>query len=321
MKRKAPTKRTSGSKTERKKKAKKVTSKGQEPQSQEVLLLVVCTSMQYPYMKIEDILEEEGDRLNLYGVVLDSSAPHYVEKTGKYIAIMKLIDGTVNPASSSKKEDYLTAVFLADAEHLVPCVTQVGNIVRVHRGRTKKAKGTHELSCAVNGVGAWTVFDLNGSTKAVSQSGKTYTFTQNDKEELSEIRKFAKNFFKKHELDKMSLSEGAKKKPDDFDTLCVVLESVKGKARSLTLCDEQKVVKLEIPKGREVPRLEEMGVVKIVSAEYKDKATLTMNEYTNVMKVPDDFMSAKEIVKEVKGKGAAKEIKKKIKEVSKQTSH
>jgi hypothetical protein len=244
-------------------------------------------------------MENEQDRVNVYSVVLDCSAPYFMDKTNKYLCTIKLIDETVYPGLADK--DLLSATFFAKEQKDFPAVSKIGSIIRIHRGQTKKFKEKLQLNCDVNIKGAWSLFDPTEGSIAVAHTGKSYTFTASDKERLKMLRGFTRKFFTKNEVSGITLQEAAHAKPKDFDSICLVLDT---KARAaedgksmirLTLCDSTKVVKLEIPPGK-YAHIAPLDVVRLRSANYVEDGTyarLTLSEYSNVLRVPPIYKSAK----------------------------
>lgn len=249
-------------------------------------------------MKLNTLLSEEKDRVNVYAIVLDCSAPYYMDKINKYQCTMKLFDSSLNP----EKADPMEATVFAKSIDEVPHVKKVGTIIRLHRVQTKKHKKTYQINCNVGVKGAWVLFDPIVGTGPIEESGKKHTTTPEDKTALADIRKFAKNYFSKNELNAMTLKEAEKKKPKDFDTLCVVKDvKKKGTTSKVTLCDGDKTVKLDVPTSAHFEIVPD-AVIRIRSANYTDKKcdTIELNEYSNVLTVSEEYKSAKELLKEVK---------------------
>lgn len=207
---------------------------------------------------------------------------------------MKLIDDTVNP---KEKVEFMPATVFAGVEKAIPTFAKVGSIVRLHRTFTHKFKGTWQLNCDV-GKGAWLVFDPIEGAQPVDQSGKSFTFNDDDKTRLKDIRKFAKDFFAKNELPGITLKKAAADKPKDFDTICFVNKAKK--ADKVEIRDADTVVGLTIPKGRKIA-LKDGEVIRIRSANFdKPCKVISLNDYSSVLKVPEEFKSAKTLIKKIK---------------------
>jgi hypothetical protein len=236
-----------------------------------------------------------------------------MEKISKYQCTMKLIDETINSGVDTKGNiEFINATIFAKTAAEIPKAPKIGSIIRLHRAQTKKHKGKPQLNCDVNIKGSWVLFDPTDGVTALASSGKTHTFTTQDKSTLKELREFLKKYFTKHDLDFVTLKEAAKKKPKDFDTLCYILEiKKKGTGETVKMCDADKVVKLDIPAKRGV-HLTVHEVVRVRSANYADdkKAdTLELNEYSNILRVPKEFKSAKELLEKMKDSEGAEGVK------------
>jgi hypothetical protein len=246
---------------------------------------------------LNTLLKEEKDRINIYAIVLDSSAPYFMEKTNKYQCVMKLFDPSLNP----EKADPITATIFAKTKADVPHVTKVGSIIRLHRILTKKYKKTFQINCDVGIKSAWLLFDPVTGTTPISESGKGHTFSPEEKSILAELRKYAKNYFTKNALKAVTLKE-AEKKTKDFDAICYVEDvKKKGAISKATLCDADRTVKLDVPSNTKLPIVPD-EVVRIRGVDYADKKceTLKLNEYSNVLKVSEEFKSAKDLLKKLK---------------------
>lgn len=258
-------------------------------------------------------MDKEQDRVNCYAVVLDCSAPYYMEKTAKYLCTLKLIDETVCGNSKDKSApEYLTATMFARTADELPPITKVGTILRIHRGQIKKHKDVMQLNCDVNIKAAWIIFDPVDGQSPIAKKGKQFTFTPKDVTRLKSIRKFLKEHFEKNELDAITLKEAEKKKPKDFDALCFVMDvKTKAKAERIKLCDGTKIVKVDLPitrKGMVIP----LEVVRVRGVDFDAKKKfkyLTLNEYSSVLRVPSDFASAKALLKDIHGPKVPEEIK------------
>lgn len=205
---------------------------------------------------------------------------------------MKLIDSSLNSNVAQKSyEKFMYASFVGKTIDLIPNITEVGCIIRVHRGRNKKSRGVFELNCSINGIGAWALFSLDDSkTEPIQKSGKSYTFTENDEENLTQIREFGKEFFKKYDIqDDENLSNAISKNLKDFSVICMILDiNYEGNLAYIKIYDNKNEATLEIAK-KKTESLKKFDVINIVNVDFKNKDTIIMNEYSNIMKIPNDF--------------------------------
>ena len=292
-------------------KAKKVSkAKGLSPKREP------STRKAYFYHKLKDLIKEELDRINLYGVVMDCSGTYYIEKAEKYVCTIKLIDDTLNPDTASKgTPEYLTATMFAKTAAQLPQPTKIGSILRIHRGQTKENKGTFQINCDVNIKGAWTLFDPTDSVAPAEKSSKQYTFTPSDKATLKKIREFSKKYFENNELASIAFEKAEKERPKDFDTVCYVLDiKTKGYDTRVLLCDKQKVVKLRIPKTRTISFAPLMAV-RLRSANFEGHGhsnSIKLNDYSNIVRVPDEYKSASLLLDAIKSKKVSAEVSEKL---------
>jgi hypothetical protein len=263
---------------------------------------------EYVYEKIEDITGEEKDRLYLFAVILDISSPYKVGE--KYIASAKLMDKTVNPGL---KTEFIKCSFFAKAKEELPQPTKVGSIVRIHRGWTRTYQKAMQLNVDVDIKSAWLLFDPTEGALPIAQTGRTFTWVEKDNVRLKEIRQFAKEYFAKNELTAISLKEAMDKQPKDFDPICLVVDVKKkdDKVRYM-LVDDGKIVKLTVEQGR-FPSVGPQDVVKMRAAYYVDEdkefKTLKFEDYSNMLRLPKEYMTAKTFHNLLKGKKVSEEIK------------
>ena len=233
-----------------------------------------------------------------------------MESAKKHLCTAKLIDTTVYPDVGHGLPDFVSATFFSDNPEEIPQAAKVGSILRIHRGDLKSYKDTMQLNCDTSIKGAWVLFDPTDGITGIATSGKQYTFTPADRETIKSLRKFSLNYFTKHELAAVTLKEAEKKKKD-FDCLCVVLETKKkGSFDRVRLCDGEKVVKVDIPVIRKL-HISPEEVVRVRSANYADGkafSRLTLNEYSNILRVPKEFKSAKTLLEHIKRKDLAADI-------------
>ncbi len=237
-----------------------------------------------------------------------------MDKTNKYQCTIKLIDETVH---ESKKNSFVPVTIFAKTVEEIPRVPKVGSVIRLHRAQTKKFKGKTQLNCDVNIKGAWVIFDPVESQNPIDTSGKNFTFVERDRALLKESRKFAKEYFAKTELHGTTLQDAEDKKMNEFDVLCMVMEvKKKGEVDHVKLCDPTKVVKLDIPRSRKIA-ITAGEIVRLRGVSYSDGKkddVLKMEEYSNILRVPDEYKSAKELTKAVEGNKANSKVKAKMAE-------
>ena len=270
------------------------------------------TPRDYIYSTLKDLLERELDRINVYAAVLDCSGIYYAKSIEKYMCTIKLIDNTLNPHSFTPGlPGFMSVTMFSRSIIQLPKPPTIGSILRIHRGQTKKTKDYYQLNCDVNIKGAWVVFDSANSIVPVSESGRTHTFTPKDKIRLGDIRKFAKNYFESYNLENITLDMGYKKSLNEFDTNCYVLDVKKKEQNTrILLCDNTKVAKLYLPYKYPISFIPS-SVVRVRSTSFithNHKTFLDFNDYSNIIAIPKEYMSAIELINIIKSEKMSKDV-------------
>jgi len=232
-----------------------------------------------------------------------------MEKTNKYQCTMKLFDDSLN----LNRIEPLTATVFAKTAEEIPHVSKVGSIIRLHRVHTVKYKKSYMINCDVVVKSAWVLFDPSESMDPIDESGKGHSFTPEERKILVDARKFAKSYFTKHELKGITFKQ-AEKKVEDFDVICYVMDVKKNHAGTkATLCDTDKIVKLDVNDKNRV-NLVAGEVVRIRSANYTDKNfnNIGLNEYSNVLSLAKDFKSATELMQDINSDNTDDRVKSKL---------
>ncbi len=263
----------------------------------------------YIYSKLKDLLDKEEDRINLYASVLSCSAPYYVDSLKRYLCTMKLIDETLNPEEPAKgKKEFLSATVFANTKGNVPQPARIGTIVRIHRGQTKKFEKSFQLNCDVDIKAAWVLFDPNENYIPISHTGHKYTFIEDDKKRLKDIRKFTEKFFKSFDVTEAST---VSPKSNEVDILCQLMNRKrKDKEEKVVLFDGKKFIKLVMHAGtydKVAP-----GDVVYVRATKAKGDHYTLNDFSSILKVPKEYKSAADLIKKIEKEKKNKEFKDKL---------
>jgi len=264
-----------------------------------------------PFKDLSKEERKEGKKY-FYAFVLDASAPCLNEKKTKYTAVLKVADDTVNPLvpeNSNKKP--IKIYFFCKREGAVPCITEVGTIIRVHRATTQVHEGKLSMYCDINNFGSWCTFKLKSDTaedryQPISHSDSSFQFLPADKARLDEIRKVASNSIKnliQFEFCK-SIEDATKHKFDD-DFLALILKKKETKDKKnfkIKFCDATTMGKLifskEINKKFE---LESGQVVRIRSINYNEKEKcFFLKPHSNMIKIPEISKTSKEFMSKLK---------------------
>jgi hypothetical protein len=246
---------------------------------------------------LNELLTKEQERVNLYAVVLDASSPYFVKEIEKYMCVLKLIDDTVNPNEAKGKiPPYISLTCFSRNKADLPVIDRMGYVIRIHRGDTKKFSKSFQLNCDMGIKGAWILFDPSEGSTPVKFSGRTYTFVEDDKKRVKEIRRFGDKFFKDNDATEFA-SIGAN--VDEVDLMAMVMsrESSKKGYDKLTVFDGEEFIKLDIEKPRFAHILNQ-DIVRIRGIMQK-KNEFLVNDYSNVIRIDKDHSAAKELKKKV----------------------
>ena len=264
----------------------------------------------YKYQKLDELFKQEIERINLYAVVLDSSAPYYLDSLEKYLCTVKLIDDTINPRDSvGGKPAFVSTTVFAKMKGEIPQATKMGTIIRIHRGETKKFEKSFQLNCDVNIKASWVLFDPTESFIPVAHTGRTYTFAEDDKKRVRDIRKFADKFLKDYDVTDAS-SIGAKK--GEIDLFCQILKR-KNKDKTfdrLAVFDGEEFYKFDIPKDR-YTHIAPRDLVRVRGIS-KKAGNFLVNDYTNIVKLDNDYNAAEALKKKIEEAKKTKEISDKL---------
>lgn len=256
--------------------------------------------------------EKKLGKKYFYAFVLDASAPCQNEKKTKYSAVLKVADDTVNPlVTDSSNKKTIKVYFFCRREEAIPCINEVGTIIRVHRATTQMHDGKLSMYCDVNNFGSWCTFKLKTDTaedryQPITHSDSSFQFLPEDKARLDEIRKVATANIKsliQFEFCK-SIEEATKHKFDN-DFLALILKKKETKDKKnfrIKFCDATTMGKLIIPKENSNKfDLESGQVVRVRSINYNEKdKNFYLKPHSNLMKIPEISKTNKDFMAKLK---------------------
>ena len=155
---------------------------------------------------------------------------------------------SLNPKAKGKTP-FMSVTCFSQNKNGTPNINKLGSIIRIHRGDTRKYNKSFQLNCDSGIKGAWTIFDPSETYSPTDQSGRTYTFTDDDKKRLKEIRKFGEKFLKDNNSAEFS-SIGANDDEEDIIGLVVTRQSANKLLDKFTIFNGEEFYKIEIPKDR-----------------------------------------------------------------------
>jgi len=252
----------------------------------------------YIYDMLESIILQKKNRCNFYAIILTCSSPICKNALQYYSCNAKLIDTTVN---SHSRFQFLTAVFVSKIGEELPKPEKVGSIIRVHRGKIQEHGGKVFVNCSI-AISSWILFDPIATCMPISKSSKNYTWVDKDYSRLAELKKYSIDYLKNYKLDSVYLANAAQFNKE-FDAVCVIIK-VKGKMKNtfFQLLDQSKSVKLKVD-SKAFPSFRPQDVVLLRSAKYLPSTNfkyITFSDYSNLLKIPIEFYSAKYLNNELK---------------------
>jgi hypothetical protein len=294
--------------------ARKVVTKDKKEKKEKKGKTVKAIRGDYKYSKLSELINKEVERAYAYAVIADCSAPYYVKECEKYLCTLKLIDETVNPNEATKnKPGYLNTTMFAISKSELPVASKIGSIIRIHRGQTHKYKGGFQFNCDVNIKGAWLLFDPTEGPLPIAQNSRHFTWNESDKKRLKEIRGFGKKLYS--DFDPTDVS-GLGDKKDEFDLIGMLLErKTKNKETDrLLLTDGKDIYKIEVP-AKKYGSISPQDVIRAraIFVSKKGKiAKYTVSEFSNVIKIPNEFKVASALLAKINKLDDKNEVKKQI---------
>ena len=262
-------------------------------------------SFKYTYTSFDD-MKEQGE-YNCYGIIYDGSFPKEEdnfailpgtkEPLPKYSCILKLIDQSTNCLTNPTNfnENVITLIIQANERENIPYVHQIGDIIRVHRGLySPKSKRNVYLNLLKGNQfkGSWCIFSANEEKDAEKPylcSHKKYTYESQDKKNIESIRTWIKSYlvlenslvyYNQNYLGNR-IKEGS-----DKDLLVHVVKKVE--------LDDQLVFFIqdttdgcELHTYKYYDFIKEGDVIRIRSYKVFDSDVLILNEFGNILKVPN----------------------------------
>ena len=271
-------------------------------------------SIRYLYTTF-DGLKEQGE-YNFYGVVLDASFPLEEQNTSKYSCTLKLIDQTTNcltnPNNFNDNIIYLT--IKSSEKENIPYIHHIGDIVRVHRGfySPKTKRNVYLNVCKDNKTrGSWCLYSLNNNTtEPYSCSNKKYTVESQDKEIIESNKSWLKTYLNKdkalvypYQIKLESRLNGG----NDSDLLVHVVKKVELDDQ-VVLFIQDETDGCELHTYKYYNFIQENDVIRVRAYKLFDGSNLILNEFGNILVVPQFSQCYKEIINALTKK--LKQIKK-----------
>lgn len=148
---------------------------------------------------------------DFYGIVYDATYPSIDERNINYICAVKLIGPRINWLTNPENllDETINVIIKSNNIKEIPIFSQIGVIMRVHRGvyRPKKRKNVYlNLTNIVKIKSSWVLFEskfisinldnyYNEGYKAISSLTTKFSFDNIDIQIIEYLRKWSRNYF------------------------------------------------------------------------------------------------------------------------------
>ena len=262
-------------------------------------------SISYKYSTFNELIEQ--GEYNFLGIIYDASFPQQEENTQKYSCILKLIDQTTNCLTNPNdfSENIIYLIIKSNERENVPFVHHIGDIIRVHRGfYSPKNKRNIYLNVTKDNQmkGAWCLYHANSNTnEPYACSNKKYTVESQDKLNLEELKKWVKTYMgidKSLKYPMQIKMENRTNEGNDKDLLVHVVKKAEAD-NHLILFIQDETDGCELHTYKYYNFIQENDVIRVRSYKIFDNNNLIINEFGNILVVPDYSICYKTIFNEL----------------------
>jgi len=262
-------------------------------------------SISYKYSTFNELIEQ--GEYNFLGIIYDASFPQQEENTQKYSCILKLIDQTTNCLTNPNdfSENIIYLIIKSNERENIPFVHHIGDIIRVHRGfYSPKNKRNIYLNVTKDNQmkGAWCLYHANSNTnEPYACSNKKYTVESQDKLNLEELKKWVKTYMgidKSLKYPMQIKMENRANEGNDKDLMVHVVKKVEAD-NHLILFIQDETDGCELHTYKYYNFIQENDVIRVRSYKIFDNNNLIINEFGNILVVPDYSICYKTIFNEL----------------------
>ena len=257
-------------------------------------------TLSYIYSSFDELIEQ--GEYNFLGIIYDASFPQVEENNQKYSCILKLIDQTTNcltnPNDFNEKIIYL--IIKSNERENIPFVHHIGDIIRVRRGfySPKKKRNVYLNVTKDNQIkGSWCLYHSNINTnEPYACSNKKYTVESQDK-----LKKWVKSYMG---IDKslkypMQIKLGNRNNEgNDKDLMVHVVKKVEVD-NHLILFIQDETDGCELHTYKYYNFIQDNDIIRVRSFKIFDNNNLVINEFGNILVVPDYSSCYKTIFNEL----------------------
>lgn len=228
---------------------------------------------------------------HFYAVVIDATFP-YKTNQERYICSLKIVDPSLylkSQKGTGDSSDYATLVLYAKRFEDLPIIHRIGDIIRVHRATLRLYNGVRQFNANIFYNSSWALFSTDkksvlqeiGGQDSVSDltpfaySGKNYTFEKQEAALVTNIRKWANQYFAQYNVisnDMFTPLNKAQAQKSDFDVVAKVLQvfELDEYTNELKLKDQSGAVFFTLALKLKFPHVRAGEVVRIRSATYDE---------------------------------------------------
>jgi hypothetical protein len=262
-------------------------------------------SISYKYSTFNELIEQ--GEYNFLGIIYDASFPQQEENSQKYSCVLKLIDQTTNCLTNPNdfSENIIYLIIKSNERENIPFVHNVGDIIRVHRGfYSPKNKRNVYLNVTKDNQtkGSWTLYHANSNTnEPYACSNKKYTVESQDKLNLEELKKWVKTYMGIDKSLKYPMQiklENRTSEGNDKDLMVHVVKKVEAD-NHLILFIQDETDGCELHTYKYYNFIQENDVIRVRSYKIFDNNNLIINEFGNILVVPDYSICYKTIFNEL----------------------
>ncbi len=271
-------------------------------------------TVKYLYTTFDD-LKEQGE-YNLFGVIYDASFPLEENTTSetdkkkgnfKYTCILKIIDQTTNLLShpNNFSDNLIYLIIKSSEKENIPYVHNIGDIIRVHRGfySPKSKRNVYVNVCKDNKIkSSWCLYSLKtNSNEPYSCSNKKYTVESQDKQIIENTRQWVNNYLNIDKSLKYPLQVNLLNRVNDGNDNDLLVHVVK----KIELDDQIVLFIQDSTDGCELHTykyynfIQENDIIRVRSYKIFDNNNLIINEFGNILVVPQNSSCAKGLINEL----------------------
>jgi hypothetical protein len=254
----------------------------------------------YDYVELGKASLSTAEEQHVYGVIIDATFP-YKTNQNRYVCSLKIVDPSLN--TGSKNGDYASVVMYAKRFEDLPIVLRIGDIIRLHRATLRVYNNRRQFNLSMNWTSSWALFSTEkqpvtgasaGDFAPVSHSGSHPTIEKQDTSMLSNLRRWATNFFSGNDVVTKDMSVAlnkAKSQSADFDVVAKIVDvhEMDTYTNELKLRDNSGSTWYTMAIKLKFPHLRSGQVVRIRSATCDETSTaknvLALSHYSNIMTV------------------------------------